>query len=346
MAPASSTTTLTTTAESSDTPLVASSNSQLPPAAALASAAAVKSALAETNQTPSIASSSVSSPLVQTDSEKDDADETSSLEEGEIRRAPAGPHDPDALVTVFSSQTDFNVKHPLYSTWTLWFDNASKNDKAKNWDELIQRVMEVESVEEFWGLYHNIVPPSLIHIGSNYYLFKEGIKPAWEDVSNQKGGKWSIQLARDKNRETIDKWWLYTMLAAIGETFETPYTANGTLPAEMAFTDEVTGVIVSSRRAFYRISIWTRSSDSKPLAENIGRHFKYGVLGVPEGKKLSFGGIQSECEFQSHADSQKRKKGGWTGKCLLLFLVSLIPSLILINTFFHVCSLITLLVIA
>lgn len=107
------------------------------------------------------------------------------------------------------------------------------------------------------------------------------------------------------------------MLAAIGETFETPYTADGALPAEMTFTDEVTGVIVSSRKAFYRISIWTRSAESRPVAENIGRHFKYGVLGMPEGKKYvsSDGrGIQSDCEFQSHADSMKKKRGGgWTG---------------------------------
>lgn len=299
------TSTITATANLESTESI---KSQLPPAAAIASANAVRTAITEST---SIPSSSVSSPRLQ---QTDEEDDTSSLEDGEIRGTPAGPQDPNALVTVFSSQTEFNVKHPLYSTWTLWFDNASKNDKAKNWDELIQRVMEVESVEEFWGLYHNIVPPSLIHVGSNYYLFKEGIKPAWEDASNQKGGKWSVQLPRDKNRETIDKWWLYTMLAAIGETFETPYTSNGKSPSEMTFTDEVTGVIVSSRKAFYRISIWTRSADSKPLAENIGRHFKYGVLGMPEGKKIASDGhrLASDCEFQSHADSMKRKKGGWT----------------------------------
>lgn len=296
-------------------------SSQLPPPAALASSQAVRAALAECSQAPSIPSSSVSSPeLVHTSSsEKDDRDDEeddrSSLEEGEIRADANDPNLPP--ITVFNSQTNFNVKHPLYSTWTLWFDNASKNDKAKNWDELIQKVMLVESVEEFWGLYHNIVPPSLIHVGSNYYLFKEGIKPAWEDPANQRGGSWSIQLARDRSRDLIDKWWLYTMLAAIGETFETPYTSNGKPPAEMSFTDEVTGVVVSARKAFFRISIWTRSSDSKELAQNVGRHFKYGVLGAPEGKKLgpSSDGrsIQTDCEFRSHTDSQlKKKKPTWT----------------------------------
>lgn len=89
------------------------------------------------------------------------------------------------------------------------------------------------------------------------------------------------------------------MLAAIGETFETPY---GESPSpDMPFTDEVTGVIVSSRKGFYRISIWTRSSDSLAKVGDIGKHFKHGVLGV-QGKIV--GGYTSDVEFQSHRDSQ------------------------------------------
>ena len=89
------------------------------------------------------------------------------------------------------------------------------------------------------------------------------------------------------------------MLASIGETFETPY---GVAPnPDMPFTDEVTGVIVSSRKQFYRISIWTRSSDTKAKVENIGKHFKFGVLGV---KGPISGGYATDVEFQSHRDSQ------------------------------------------
>lgn len=58
---------------------------------------------------------------------------------------------------------------------------------------------------------NSIVPPSHIATNSNYYLFKDGIKPAWEDPANTDGGKWAIQLPRDKNRDTIDKYWLYTV---------------------------------------------------------------------------------------------------------------------------------------
>ncbi|KAM0748154.1 translation initiation factor eIF4e [Meredithblackwellia eburnea MCA 4105] len=225
-------------------------------------------------------------------------------------------------VTVFSDQNNFTVKHPLYSTWQLWFDSASKQDKAKSWDDALQKVIAFDSVEEFWGLYNNIVPPSLIHPNSNYYLFKEGIKPAWEDTANAKGGKWSVQLPRGKYSEQIDNFWLYTMLAAIGETFETPFVpptpsdsdstpvpVPDTQPLPSSFSNEITGVIVSSRKAFYRINIWTRSANvgDKAKIENIGKHFKYGVLGLGENMRISERDkVSSEVEFVSHKDSQSR----------------------------------------
>lgn len=40
---------------------------------------------------------------------------------------------------------------------------------------------------------------------------QEGIIPAWEDEANKNGGKWSIQLPKDKNRANVDKMWLYTV---------------------------------------------------------------------------------------------------------------------------------------
>jgi len=262
------------------------STAGLPAAAKAAAEQAVKTAIAENSEEGEIAEGGSSSGA-------------NGKSNGEDNIAADG----SGMKTVFSDPANFNVVHPLYSKWVLWFDNASKQNKAKDWNEQLQEVMTFESVEEFWGLYNNIVPPSHIATNSNYYLFKNGIKPAWEDPANTDGGKWAIQLPRDKNRETIDKYWLYTMLAAIGETFETPY---GQAPTpEMPFTDEVTGVIVSSRKAFYRISIWTRSSDTKAKVEDIGKHFKLGVLGFT-GKIT--GGYTSEVEFQSHRDSQVRGK--------------------------------------
>ncbi|KAG1864141.1 eukaryotic translation initiation factor 4E class I [Suillus subalutaceus] len=240
----------------------------------------------------------------------------------------------DDIRTVFSHPTSFNVKHPLYSPWTLWFDSPATKGRnlpqtpvssfpqtpvpqtpsaaaAQGWMEDIKRVVSFDSVEEFWGLYNHIVPPSQLPQKANYYLFKEGIIPAWEDEANKHGGKWSIQLPKEKNRSQVDKMWLYTMLAAIGETFDPHLTSGET--SEPNSQSLITGVIVSTRPQFYRLSIWTRlapSGDEDKLRERIetvGRHFKINVLGYPETQKLA-GPLATEVEFLSHKDSEKKGK--------------------------------------
>jgi translation initiation factor 4E len=103
------------------------------------------------------------------------------------------------------------------------------------------------------------------------------------------------------------------MLAAIGETFDPTLTESSAEPQEEA-PSLVTGVIVSSRPQFFRISIWTRlapSTDSDPLRqriEAIGHHFKENVLGYSKTQKLA-GPLATEVEFQSHKDSEKKGKG-------------------------------------
>jgi len=259
------------------------------------------------------------------------------VEEGEIQELDMAAH-ANEIRTVFSDPTNFNVKHPLYSPWTLWFDSPSTKGRnlpqtpsistpstplpqtpsfvtpaALGWMEDIKRVINFDSVEEFWGLYNNIVPPSLLPAKANYYLFKDDIIPAWEDDSNKNGGKWSIQLPKDKNRKNIDKMWLYTMLAAIGETFDPllsqPHPPSGPSPQGL-----ITGVILSARPQFFRISIWTRlapvseEDELRKRIETIGRHFKTQVLGFGETQKLG-GPLATEVEFVSHKDSERKGKG-------------------------------------
>lgn len=112
------------------------------------------------------------------------------------------------------------------------------------------------------------------------------------------------------------------MLAAIGETFETPLPSvdgSETAPAPSSSTsDLITGVILSTRPAFYRLAIWTRHSPSKPESEYeqdelakritaVGKHFKTAVLGFQEDDRLG-GGYQTEVEWIKHSDSEKKDK--------------------------------------
>ncbi|KAG8219862.1 cap binding protein [Butyriboletus roseoflavus] len=292
------------------------SSSTLPAPSQQANKAALTAALAE-------------NPFTNTHLPSDNPD----MEPGEIQEVDMHAQAED-IRTVFSDPTNFNVKHPLYSAWTLWFDSPATKGRnlpqtpissfpltpvlqtpsaaaAQGWMEDIKRVISFDSVEEFWGLYNHIVPPSQLPQKANYYLFKEGIIPAWEDEANKNGGKWSIQLPKEKNRNHVDKMWLYTMLAAIGETFD-PYLTSDESPAPNP-QSLITGVIVSTRPQFYRLSIWTRLAPAgeddklRERIETVGRHFKTSVLGYAESQKLA-GPLATEVEFLSHKDSEKKGK--------------------------------------
>jgi translation initiation factor 4E len=42
---------------------------------------------------------------------------------------------------------EFQIKHPLQNTWTLWY---YENDRNKNWEENHQEITSFDTVEDFW----------------------------------------------------------------------------------------------------------------------------------------------------------------------------------------------------
>ena len=55
-------------------------------------------------------------------------------------------------LTVFHDPKNFNIKHPLMNTWTLWFTKTpSQTGPKESWADLLKEVITFDSVEEFWG---------------------------------------------------------------------------------------------------------------------------------------------------------------------------------------------------
>ena len=63
----------------------------------------------------------------------------------------AAAHDSGKIITVFDDPANFNVKHALQNTWTLWFTKPPSG--KQDWSELLKEVISFDSVEEFWGIY-------------------------------------------------------------------------------------------------------------------------------------------------------------------------------------------------
>ncbi|OMH85556.1 Eukaryotic translation initiation factor 4E [Zancudomyces culisetae] len=177
-----------------------------------------------------------------------------------------------AKVTVFEDQEKFNSLHPLQHEWVLWYDSPNKRINSQNWSQNLKEVVEISTVEEFWGVINNVVSAIEIPFGANFHLFKKGIKPMWEDPANAHGGKWSFNFGRTRG-DNINEVWINTLLGAIGETFEDH--------------DNICGLVFSNRRVMFKIGLWVKSNDDKVKNKETGAHFKR-LLGLGENDSLEY----------------------------------------------------------
>lgn len=103
-------------------------------------------------------------------------------------------------------------------------------------------------------------------VPSDYHLFRQNIRPVWEDPENQLGGKW---LIRTKKAFT-PRLWEDLVLAFVGGQF----------------SDEVTGLVLSIRE-YDALSVWTRNSKDDRLKQVV-RNVMKRVLDLPPGTKMEF----------------------------------------------------------
>ncbi|KAJ3437078.1 eukaryotic translation initiation factor 4e related [Anaeramoeba flamelloides] len=168
--------------------------------------------------------------------------------------------------------------NPLQNKWTMWVGGYSQ---SQNWGEDLVKILDFQSVGEFWGMYENLAKISKAKNGTNFHLFKTGIKPAWEDSENINGGKWYLRINRSVLK--LDEMWLKTILSIIGENYE--------------YNEEICGAVVSIRNNGDRISLWTKTASNKEAQISIGKKWK---------ESLHLRGIR--LSYLIHKDSLSTKK--------------------------------------
>ncbi|XP_068324181.1 eukaryotic translation initiation factor 4E-1 [Pyrus communis] len=149
--------------------------------------------------------------------------------------------------------------HALEHSWTFWFDSpAAKPAKSKqeDWGSSIRPIYTFTTVEEFWSIYNNVRHPSKLIVGTDFHCFKYKIEPKWEDPVCANGGNWTVPYPRGKS----DTYWLYTLLAMIGEQFD-----HG---------DEICGAVVNVRKSQDKIALWTKNATNEAAQVSIGKQWK------------------------------------------------------------------------
>lgn len=128
------------------------------------------------------------------------------------------------------------IKHPLQNSWTLWYYD---NEKGKTWEACQHQITTFDTVEDFWSLYNHIKLASEIKSGNDYSLFKNNIRPMWEDDQNKHGGRWLISIPKYFRANELDCLWLDVILCLIGEAFE--------------YSEDICGAVVNIRPRGHKI---------------------------------------------------------------------------------------------
>jgi len=165
--------------------------------------------------------------------------------------------------------------HPLQFPWTFTFFKKMAN---RGYEENTSMLGTTETVEDFWRLYvHLRRPLDDRPTVCDYHVFREGIKPMWEDETNVNGGKWIVRLKKG----VAARYWEDLLLALLGGQFRVG--------------DEICGVVLSVRYQEDILSVWNKSADSRRVCMQI-RDTLRSVLALP---------IDASLDYKKHTDSMR-----------------------------------------
>lgn len=183
-------------------------------------------------------------------------------------------------------------EHLLENKWTLWYrppaSHGNSAPQAKAWEHSQQLKFSASTVEEFWKGWHKLPRIAPGHpVNCDYSLFKDGIKPMWEDDFNKNGGRWTYTVERRQSNipnaplpNIIEQVWLDVMLCLIGEGFD---------PHGDKIAGGVCGIRMSRGKSpsdmAAKIHIWTKDAGDVETNTKIGEILKE-VLHAADGQLI------------------------------------------------------------
>ena len=144
----------------------------------------------------------------------------------------------------------------LNRRWTLYFHSK---DKTKNYDANTIKIMDISTIEDFWGCFNNTPLPcdlfydghvqkalkldGTIYIPNAWSFFEHGVKPTWDDPANINGAEWSVR--KFNGLKDISGMWMTFLVDLIGETCDYSHHIKGirivdsTLPGKPMYRLEI-----------------------------------------------------------------------------------------------------------
>lgn len=150
---------------------------------------------------------------------------------------------------------------PLDSAWTLWEQISMADVKSDKYADATRRVGSFNTVTSFWRYWNHLPQPSTLLEGKRFvresdgcksvvdglFLFRDGVKPEWEDSLNASGGHFQFQLRPSLGGAAIDEYWNNIVLGIVGGVIE---------PANMITGVRLCDKLPQVKNPAIRIEVW------------------------------------------------------------------------------------------
>ncbi|KAG5583362.1 hypothetical protein H5410_053989 [Solanum commersonii] len=157
--------------------------------------------------------------------------------------------------------------HPLklhchdQNKFVFWYTRRTPGVRTQtSYEDNIKKIVDFSTVEGFWVCYCHLARPSALPSPTDLHLFKEGIRPLWEDSANCHGGKWIIRF----KKAVSGRFWEDLVLALVGD--------------QLDYGDNICGAVLSIRFNEDILSVWNRNASDQQavmaLRDSIKRHLK------------------------------------------------------------------------
>lgn len=160
---------------------------------------------------------------------------------------------------------------PLKGTWVIW---ESRAKKGKGTFDVGTEIASVSTVKGFWSYWNHLPQPSQLLSGKKIFreeagdktmveslmVFREGVKPAWEDEKNACGGEFQVTLNPKLGGGQIDEYWNNIVFGMVTGAIQHSDMLMG-----VRLLDKLTAPKVD--RQHIRVEIWyTNQKDKKKVA--------------------------------------------------------------------------------
>ena len=132
--------------------------------------------------------------------------------------------------------------------FSFWYVNYHST-KKEEYDKSVKLLCSFSDVKDFWRYFIYLKKPSAIPHGGQLSLFKENIKPIWEDKENVGGGRFLLTV----NTRTADCIWDELVYLTIS-------THND-------FFDQINGIMATTLNHIVKITIWAKAQSGTGFVE-------------------------------------------------------------------------------